>query len=74
MIGKQERKKMDYREKIKAIRKASGLTVEKFVVIAGLSKRGFFYLLSGEHKPRTLTAQRIDELVKEYGVKDHGNK
>ena len=65
---------MDYGKKLEAIRKASGLSIAKFVKVVGISYRGYFYLISGYSKPRTLTARRIDELAKEYGVKDHGNK
>lgn len=65
---------MGYGKKLEAIRKATGLTIEKFVVMVGISYRGYFYIVQGEGKPRTLTARRIDELAKEYGVKDNDHK
>jgi predicted transcriptional regulator len=70
----QERKKMEYGKKFEAIQKASKLSVEEFVKMAGISKRGYYYITTGEKEPRTLTKRRIDELAKEYGVKDHGDK
>jgi predicted transcriptional regulator len=70
----QERKKMEYGKKFEAIQKASKLSVDEFVKMAGVSKRGYYYITTGEKEPRTLTKRRIDELAKEYGVKDHGDK
>jgi len=66
--------KMDYGKKFEAIQKASGLSVDEFVIVAGVSKRSYYYITTGENKPRTLTKRRIDELAKEYEVKDHGDK
>jgi transcriptional regulator with XRE-family HTH domain len=74
MHKKRKEKKMEYGKKIEEIRKVSGLTVEKFVVVMEISKRSYFYILSGEQQPRPLTVRRINELAKEYGVKDHGDK
>jgi transcriptional regulator with XRE-family HTH domain len=65
---------MDYGKKIESIRQASGLTIDKFAEVIGISQRGYYYILAGEKEPRTLTKRRIDELAKEYGVKDHGDK
>jgi transcriptional regulator with XRE-family HTH domain len=66
--------KMEYSKKVEVIRKASGLKRDKFADVIGISLRGYYYILRGEKEPRTLTKRRIDELAKEYGVKDHGDK